>query len=112
MGGMYGFGEVTHEENEPVFHETWVGKVMETRRSLVKHEIFKPYNCRFTVESLNLSEYLNSCYYESHLRTTENGAIAKGFIAREEMDERMEFFRQNPYAFPERRENPKELKQK
>jgi nitrile hydratase beta subunit len=111
MGGMHGFGEVTHEENEPVFHESWEGRVMGIRRSLVKHKIFEPYNFRFTVESLSPSEYLNSSYYERHLRAAENGAIAKGFITKEEMDERMEFFRQNPDALPERREDPKESEQ-
>ena len=27
MGGMHGFGPVQHEENEPVFHEPWEGRV-------------------------------------------------------------------------------------
>ena len=28
MGGMHGFGPVEAEPNEPVFHETWEGRVL------------------------------------------------------------------------------------
>ncbi len=111
MGGMHGFGKVPHEDDEPVFHENWEGRVMGIRRSLVKHNIYEPYNFRFTVESLSPAEYLSSSYYERHLRATENAAITKGLITREEMDERMEYFRQNPDALPARREDPKESEQ-
>ena len=27
MGGMHGFGPINPEENEPVFHEEWEGRV-------------------------------------------------------------------------------------
>jgi len=111
MGGMHGFGKVLHEDDEPVFHETWEGRVMGIRRSLVKHDIYKPFNFRFSVESLSPAEYLSSSYYERHLRATENAAITKGLITREEMDDRMEYFRQNPDALPARREDPKESEQ-
>ncbi len=111
MGGMHGFGKVHHEDDEPVFHETWEGRVMGIRRSLVKHDIYKPYNFRFSVESLSPPEYLSASYYERHLKATENAAITKGLITREEMDERMEYFRRNPDALPARREDPKESEQ-
>ena len=111
MGGMHGFGKVPHEDDEPVFHQTWEGRVMGIRRSLVKYDIYKPFNFRFSVESLSPAEYLSSSYYERHLRATENAAIIKGLITREEMDDRMEYFRQNPDALPARREDPRESEQ-
>lgn len=108
MGGMHGFGQVPHEGDEPVFHEPWEGRVMGIRRALAKHQIYEPYNFRFAVERLDPAVYLSSSYYERHLRATENAAISKGLITREEMDEKMEFFRQHPEAVPPRREDPEE----
>ena len=34
MGGMHGFGPVTPEENEPVFHGEWEGRVMAMSRAM------------------------------------------------------------------------------
>ena len=28
MGGMHGFGPITREENEPLFHHPWEGRVL------------------------------------------------------------------------------------
>ena len=33
MGGMHGFGRVEREENEPVFHEKWEGRVLGISRA-------------------------------------------------------------------------------
>ena len=34
MGGMHGMGSVQEEKNEPVFHETWEGRVFALRRAM------------------------------------------------------------------------------
>ena len=34
MGGMHGFGPVEHEENEPVFHVAWEGRIYAITRIL------------------------------------------------------------------------------
>jgi len=34
MGGMDGFGPVQPEENEPVFHEEWEGRVLAMNRCM------------------------------------------------------------------------------
>ena len=31
MGGMHGFGPIEREENEPVFHHAWEGRVFAMR---------------------------------------------------------------------------------
>ena len=36
MGGMDGMGPVTPEENEPVFHEPWEGRVYGLTRALAR----------------------------------------------------------------------------
>ena len=33
MGGMHGFGRVEREENEPVFHARWEGRVLGISRA-------------------------------------------------------------------------------
>ncbi len=33
MGGMHGFGSVEPEASEPVFHETWEGRVYAMQRA-------------------------------------------------------------------------------
>ena len=33
MGGMQNFGPIEREENEPVFHEPWEGRVWALRQS-------------------------------------------------------------------------------
>ena len=34
MGGMQDMGPIRHEENEPVFHEAWEGRVYALNRAL------------------------------------------------------------------------------
>ena len=34
MGGMHGFGRVDREENEPVFHAKWEGRLLGISRHL------------------------------------------------------------------------------
>ena len=33
MGGMHGFGPIEREENEPVFHHAWEGRVFAMQRA-------------------------------------------------------------------------------
>ena len=33
MGGMHGMGPITHDPNEPVFHEAWEGRAWGLQRA-------------------------------------------------------------------------------
>ena len=50
MGGMHGFGPIELEENEPVFHEPWEGRVRAMRSTLPG--VSSPYGGRFLIESI------------------------------------------------------------
>ena len=41
MGGMQDFGPIQPEKNEPVFHESWEGRVLAMGRALGAIELFE-----------------------------------------------------------------------
>ena len=63
MGGMDGFGPVQPEENEPVFHEQWEGRVLAMNRAMGYTRAWNGDISRFAKEIVPPHEYLNSSYY-------------------------------------------------
>lgn len=53
MGGMYGFGPVKREENEPVFHERWEARLDGMRNVVGPAPGLRPGGFRFATESLD-----------------------------------------------------------
>ena len=107
MGGMHGFGPVRPEENEPVFHAPWEGRLYGMVQALGPHGIHDPHGMRFALENLEPATYLASSYYERWLLTTEQALVDKGLLTGQELESRTEFFKTHPDAYPERREDPK-----
>ena len=105
MGGMHGFGPVKPEENEPVFHAPWEGRVYGMVQALGPHRIHDPHGMRFALESLEPATYLASSYYERWLLTTEQALVDKGILTEQELESKTEFFKTHPDANPERRED-------
>ena len=62
MGGMHGFGSVEPEEDEPVFHEPWEGRVM-GMASLTRLRRGSVDAFRFAIECLDPVTYLAVGYY-------------------------------------------------
>ena len=93
MGGMHGFGAIEIEENEPLFHERWEGRVLGIARML-KSPI--PGGARFAIEALDPAFYLASSYYEKWLHARINGLLAAGVMTQEEFDEKLAYYRANP----------------
>ena len=50
MGGMHGFGPVEREENEPVFHHPWEGRVFAMR---VVTPVPIPGGARYNIETMD-----------------------------------------------------------
>ncbi len=96
MGGMHGFGPIELEENEPVFHQPWEGRVSAMRRTIPG--VASPYGGRFLIESIPPDLYLKSSYYERWLLSFEDALLKKGLITAEELDEKTSFYRENPDA--------------
>lgn len=85
MGGMDGFGKVEPEPNEPVFHETWEGRVMAMTRAMGAAGAFNIDVSRFYRESLPPTVYMTSSYYKKWFLALQDSLIARGYIKSEEV---------------------------
>ena len=106
MGGMHGFGPVQPEENEPVFHEPWEGRLYAMMRSIGRQRVFGHVGMRFKLESLPPAQYLASSYYDRWMTVLEQALVEKGILDRNELEMQQEFFHQNSGAQPTRAEDP------
>jgi nitrile hydratase subunit beta len=105
MGGMHGFGRVEIEENEPVFHEEWEGRVYGLLNQCRAAFGWRVGGNRALIESMEPAKYLTASYYERFLHALEEQALASGAITKEELQERFEHYREHPDAPVPRRED-------
>lgn len=99
MGGVRGYGPVEPEENEPVFHDEWEGRVFGLIVSV------KGGFSRSTIESLDPDVYLAG-YYNRLLAALEHGLVERGVLTQEEMEAKARHFLDNPEASPARVVDP------
>jgi len=85
MGGMDGFGKVEPEADEPVFHAPWEGRVIAMMRAMGAAGAWNLDMFRFTRERQPPAVYLTSSYYKSWALTVETLAVARGYVAPEEL---------------------------
>lgn len=83
MGGMHGFGSIDIEENEPVFHDPWEGRMYAISTTV---DIPVELGFRYTIECMEPTEYLRSTYYEKWLHSRLSELITAGVITQEEYD--------------------------
>lgn len=67
MGGQHGHGAVEVEQNEPVFHAAWEGRVYAVTRALRAWRKWTLDNDRHVLELLAPADYLRMSYYERWL---------------------------------------------
>jgi hypothetical protein len=89
MGGMHGMGSIAREENEPVFHEGWEGRVRALTRAMMVGGHFNRDEYRHGIERLEPFRYLRLSYYERSLEGALIVLLEKGVITREELDSRV-----------------------
>ena len=92
VGGAPGFGPLEIEENEPVFHEKWEGRVF-GMMTTVGHRAFP---MRPTIESIKPATYLASSYYEKWLIALEKGFVRCGSLTADELRDRVKFHLRHP----------------
>jgi nitrile hydratase subunit beta len=87
MGGMHGMGPIEHEQNEPVFHEWWEGRIYALTR-LIRAGGGRQNldNSRYRLERLPPAEYLRMSYYERWAARLVNQLIENGVATREEIE--------------------------
>ena len=71
MGGMHGFGPVTPEADEPVFHADWEGRVFALDLAMRATGQWSGDAARFARESEPPTSYLAKTYYELWLAGLE-----------------------------------------
>jgi nitrile hydratase beta subunit len=108
MGGMHGFGPVAREENEPVFHAAWEGRVFAMQRAT---PVPIPGGSRHNIEQMDPIHYLTSSYYEKWLHSRIKGLIDAGVLTQEELAARTAYYRDNPTASVPRRTDPERVQQ-
>ncbi len=67
MGGMQDMGPIQREENEPVFHHPWEGRVAAMNRALGAWGKWNIDAGRYGIELLPPADYLRMSYYEKWL---------------------------------------------
>ena len=85
MGGMHGFGPVEPEPNEPVFHETWEGRVLAMQRAMGATGLWTIDGGRASLETLPPLTYLAATYYQRWFLGLERRVVAYGLVGQDEI---------------------------
>jgi nitrile hydratase len=85
MGGMHGFGPVTPEPDEPVFHADWEGRVLAMDLAMRATGEWGVDAARFAREREPPAEYLAESYYERWLGGLERLLLERGLVTEHEL---------------------------
>jgi nitrile hydratase len=85
MGGMDGFGKVAPETDEPVFHQSWEGRVLAMNRVMGGAGVWNIDMGRFGIELLPPALYLASSYYQKWFLRLERMAVQHGLVDADEI---------------------------
>jgi nitrile hydratase subunit beta len=86
MGGMQDMGPVRAEKNEPVFHESWEGRVFALNQALGAWRKWNIDASRHQRELIPPAEYLRMSYYEKWLTALMELLVNRGLITRAELE--------------------------
>ncbi len=86
MGGMENMGSLDVEQNEPVFHEPWEGRVYGLLMSWGSWGQWREWGSfRYALEQIDPADYLSWSYYEKWFVAHENKALETGIVTRSEL---------------------------
>jgi nitrile hydratase subunit beta len=85
MGGMHGFGKVDAEQNEPVFHEKWEGRVLAMTRAFGYSGAWPIDRSRYAQEQLSPGVYLSASYYQRWALGLEKNLLELGLVGPDEI---------------------------
>jgi nitrile hydratase len=84
MGGQHGMGPVHYENDEPVFHEAWEGRVYAMTRAMGAWRKWNIDAGRYALEVMPPVEYLRMSYYERWLTRLEGFIVRFGLVTSDE----------------------------
>lgn len=87
LGGMMGFGAVTPERDEPVFHADWEKRALAVTLAAGACGLWSIDEGRHARELLPPAEYLSKSYYDIWLTALEKLVVAHGLVTPEELAE-------------------------
>lgn len=85
MGGVHGFGVVTAEQDEPVFHADWERRVLALTLAMGATGEWNLDASRFARENRPPNEYLDKSYYEIWLAGLEHLLAERGLVTEAEL---------------------------
>lgn len=89
LGGMQGFGVVSVERDEPVFHESWQATAFALM--VATQVVMRSHNAdeyRHSIERMSPAHYLQAHYYERVLTGTATLLVEKGILELSDLEAR------------------------
>jgi nitrile hydratase len=86
MGGMQNMGPIEYDPHEPVFHETWEGRMWGLMRAMGGFGPPRRRNFRYELEILPPADYLRMSYYERFFTTLVARLLSGNVITRAELE--------------------------
>jgi nitrile hydratase subunit beta len=86
MGGMHGMGPIQIEQNEPVFHHPWEGRVFALRRAMGAWHKWNIDVSRHEVELVPPVDYLRMSYYARQFAAFLPMLVKSGLVMQAEIE--------------------------
>ena len=86
MGGMQDMGSIHEEQNEPVFHMAWEGRVFALRRGMGAWGKWNIDATRHSIELVPPADYLRMSYYERQFTAFLEMLVQHNLVTREELE--------------------------
>ena len=86
MGGMHGLGPIEYEQDEPVFHAPWEGRVYALGRAARAHGKWPLDADRHAIELLAPIDYFRMSYYERWFARLIHDVVKYGLVTQEEIE--------------------------
>ena len=86
MGGMHRMGPLIAEQNEPVFHDRWEGRVFALSSAIGAWRKWNIDAARSSLESLPAVDYLRMSYYERWFAALVYRLERYGLVTRREIE--------------------------
>jgi nitrile hydratase beta subunit len=85
MGGMQDMGPIEYDPHEPVFEESWEGRVWALMRTTAAFGPARRKNFRYEIEIFSPVDYLRMSYYERFFKTLTDRLLAGNAITQTEL---------------------------